>query len=1025
MSFNVSLKYEVFSFHEEIIKSINFQNQGNVLVFCSGQDNDQLKIVKTTINQDYMNQNVTNKVDFQPLNIRSVQSSNLIKWSPNDQFLAAAFEKLGIWGYANGDIYKLKDFKDHELEIAAITWAPDSSRIASGGLDGKIVVRSVDIAKNYEKIKELSHDNKILGLVWDTYDKYLAALYSDNNVIIWKCNSWEKSFIVSLTCPISSDISKITSKRDDRKIDWSPDYRYVLVPSLDDKIVPFVCALDRQKDFKVCKTFMGPFSSINCVKFNPNLYENKESVINVFALGDNDGNISIWGIGDGYQAKKPFFLFKSHPNGNELIEDICWNAEGNMLIATTLKKYVFLALFGETVFGSKLSPQQKQDFLEGKYGTLRTVAATNMKFKVFKATQQEEEEEQKNKEKQLFEAKGDNKQIDSILGRGNNNGKTATQFGSSNSTNQNADQNQEVLTSISYTEQKTLNEGGKKRIIPSKQIISKVVVEKKPEEEQKSNENNKMIEEKPLENNQNIPKADNQIDVKSQTQQSSSIQEKESNIEEGKVKPIDTNDSKKMEIETIPVPSNQNQINNKDESKKMEEEKKPSQPTSQNNTNQTAVQNQTNLSTTVKSIDHAKKDLKDPKKSLQKTNVVPSVTGSSTQGGSNANQSKDQQSKNIENAQFIEEQEKLQETVKLKVPQPIPNIHTMRISQAEIKFLEIETPQNQLNAPLTTQIRCTILKNNAKEILWNDCIEGKLLFVEIYNDQLIYYTSSHLLYFVNSLNGRRSELPLLIPNICWLKLNKSNQMMSLSENGDVKVYDNNIKKLIINENIMFLLKENLKMLSQNQDLPDSGSKDPIENVTLDNNGVPIIFFKTRNVYIFNVPMKTWQKIDNFNIEIGCFYDASQLLSKDNKGDSSVAAIKEAEDLGQFFEKLIEVSPGELELENRKDVSIVSKYEERLIYLMKYDEKKSSDVFIETTSKYIKKLCDLREFNKIRQFIADFFCNTNTQEYQFMKKNNIDSTKLFKNIKRILDYFPYTSDLSSEIEEIIQFKGKSN
>jgi len=180
-------------------------------------------------------------------------------------------------------------------------------------------------------------------------------LYSDNNVIIWKCNSWDKSFVVSLTCPISVDHAKISSKRDDRKIDWSPDYRYVLLPSLDDKIVPFVCALDRQKDFKVCKTFMGPFSSINCVKFNPNLYANKETVINIFALGDNDGNISIWGIGDNYTARKPFFLFKSHPNGNELIEDICWNAEGNMLIATTLKKYVFVALFGPSVFGERLS----------------------------------------------------------------------------------------------------------------------------------------------------------------------------------------------------------------------------------------------------------------------------------------------------------------------------------------------------------------------------------------------------------------------------------------------------------------------------------------------------------------------------------------------------------------------------------------------------------------------------------------------------------------------------------------------
>ena len=32
-------------------------------------------------------------------------------------------------------------------------------------------------------------------------------------------------------------------------------------------------------------------------------------------MGDNDGNISIWGIGYNFSQKKPFFLLKSHKNG--------------------------------------------------------------------------------------------------------------------------------------------------------------------------------------------------------------------------------------------------------------------------------------------------------------------------------------------------------------------------------------------------------------------------------------------------------------------------------------------------------------------------------------------------------------------------------------------------------------------------------------------------------------------------------------------------------------------------------------
>ena len=73
---------------------------------------------------------------------------------------------------------------------------------------------------------------------------------------------------------------------------------------------------------------MGPFSSINCVKFNKNLYENGGKIISVFAMGDNDGNISVWGIGDDYSSEKPFFLLRSHKNGQELIEDIVWSEDG-------------------------------------------------------------------------------------------------------------------------------------------------------------------------------------------------------------------------------------------------------------------------------------------------------------------------------------------------------------------------------------------------------------------------------------------------------------------------------------------------------------------------------------------------------------------------------------------------------------------------------------------------------------------------------------------------------------------------
>lgn len=105
-----------------------------------------------------------------------------------------------------------------------------------------------------------------------------------------------------------------------------------------------------------------------------------------------------------------------------------------------------------------------------------------------------------------------------------------------------------------------------------------------------------------------------------------------------------------------------------------------------------------------------------------------------------------------------------------------------------------------------TQIRCTVLKNQQqKEILWTDCLEGRLLFVEMVGNQLLYYTSANLLYFVNSVNGRRSDLPLLIPNICWMKMNRNGMMLSITDEGELKVFDSISRKLLIKESIQFLL----------------------------------------------------------------------------------------------------------------------------------------------------------------------------------------------------------------------------
>jgi len=55
-------------------------------------------------------------------------------------------------------------------------------------LDSKIVIVDV-ILKN--RIREIDCGMKVVGIIWDPFGKYIACLRFDNQVMVWKAESWE------------------------------------------------------------------------------------------------------------------------------------------------------------------------------------------------------------------------------------------------------------------------------------------------------------------------------------------------------------------------------------------------------------------------------------------------------------------------------------------------------------------------------------------------------------------------------------------------------------------------------------------------------------------------------------------------------------------------------------------------------------------------------------------------------------------------------------------------------------------
>lgn len=144
----VRIKYELFPFHKEVIKTLSVC--GNMLVFGSGNENDLVKVVMFSASDT--------SIDYRQVQLHKVMNTrqNFIEWSPNGRYLALGWEKVTIWQYEGGVFRRFKEHPDVLFEVTAFTWCPNSEKYAAAGINTSlsIFVRSID---SDEKIKELKN----------------------------------------------------------------------------------------------------------------------------------------------------------------------------------------------------------------------------------------------------------------------------------------------------------------------------------------------------------------------------------------------------------------------------------------------------------------------------------------------------------------------------------------------------------------------------------------------------------------------------------------------------------------------------------------------------------------------------------------------------------------------------------------------------------------------------------------------------------------------------------------------------
>jgi len=77
----------------------------------------------------------------------------------------------------------VNDVKAHQKEARSISFSYDGKYLASGGFDSKIKI--LDLMREWEIVKELEHNNKVISVNWHTQHPLLLSTSADKTARIW------------------------------------------------------------------------------------------------------------------------------------------------------------------------------------------------------------------------------------------------------------------------------------------------------------------------------------------------------------------------------------------------------------------------------------------------------------------------------------------------------------------------------------------------------------------------------------------------------------------------------------------------------------------------------------------------------------------------------------------------------------------------------------------------------------------------------------------------------------------------
>lgn len=328
-------------------------------------------------------------VDFLSNLVRHTKAVNVVRFSPNGEFLASGGDDAAIFLWKLNDnkepeqtlVFQeeedaqlnkeswsvVKTLRGHIEDVYDICWAQDGNSMVSGSVDNTAIMWDINKGQKLCILNE--HKSYVQGVAWDPLGQYVATLSCDRAMRVYSTHTKKKAFCISKLSSGPQPVGEAKQTRmfhDDsmrsffRRLSFTLDGSFLLAPAgcveLGENIINTTYIFSRKSLKRPIAHFPCPSKATLAVRCCPVYFELRtkkgedgsvETLPNVFQLPyrmvfavASEDSIFLYDT----QQTLPFGLVSNiHYH---TLSDITWSRDGSFLAVSSTDGYCsFLSFF--------------------------------------------------------------------------------------------------------------------------------------------------------------------------------------------------------------------------------------------------------------------------------------------------------------------------------------------------------------------------------------------------------------------------------------------------------------------------------------------------------------------------------------------------------------------------------------------------------------------------------------------------------------------------------------------------------